>query len=147
MTDKFDFDETYNDWNVLVDKRKSRQPIYKYEIEELLNNGVVPTKKAMPFLADAFAGKVMYSGKTCKPTQRPENILIRQNIALEVLVKARILTEQQKNNKKKRGDETPLEEAKQEAAEKYGISIRNIENYLSTYKEDLMKILNNMDDD
>lgn len=137
MADKLDFDETFSDWNVLAGKWENEQPIYKYEVDELLRKGVIPTQKAMPFLTAVFNKE--YKFKKAKGiVNRSENVFIRINIALNVLVREIELQDSPKNLL---GAFTSREQAKEDVAEKYGISVRDVENYLLEHKEHLIKTL------
>jgi len=151
--DEFDFDDAFNDWNVLFNRWKNRDKIKKYEIEELLEKGQIPTKMAMPFLLAIFREEVFFD-KPTKQINRPENWLTQRNTVIYVLVREKELIELKeqskgtslrlRDSKPKKGVLTPRVQAKKDAAEFYNISVRSIENYLKKYEEGIKKHIGNI---
>jgi len=145
MADNETFEDIFNNWNVLASNWKNRKTIYRYQVEELLDNGEIPTQKAMPFLAAVYKEDVIFS-KPNKLTYLRDNSICELDIAIKVLYKEKLYNTEFKGYSKDRGGHTPREKAKKETSNYYGISVREVEKYLSSSKERAKEILDKIEE-
>ena len=135
------FDETFNDWNVLVAKSAGRKTIHKYEIIELLDKGIMPTPQALPFLAKVINNDIQLTKPKTREINRPENWLLKQHAVLFYLVRHEELENNNTNKKAATGALTPREQALEETANQYQVSTRSIEKYVQEQRGKLLRAL------
>ena len=135
MADNETFEDIFNNWNVLASNWKNKKTIYRYQVEELLDNGEIPTQKAMPFLAAAFKGNIQWGLRPPKPFNRDDSPLLKGEIALRVLYLESVNKIELKNTPKKHGDPTALQIAKEDTAAYYGLCVTKIEEQLKLHKK------------
>jgi len=140
--DKFDFDDLFNDWNVLFNRWKNKDEIKRYEIEELLEKGQIPTQKTIPLLLAIFKGEVIFA-KPLKKENRPENWIAGRDAVIHFLMREKELKEQPKGISLK-GDLTPKEQAKKEVAKIHNIDARQLRAYIEKYEKNIKKHIENI---